>query len=106
MKLTNMFNNSYAYKTDHKFYLYFLTISLLFVAFIGFAPVDAKWFSILTGVGCGAIASIVIAWIIDVNSCIKRNQLNQIILDKLLEWFDMGVLNEMSKSFMKLPAEK
>ena len=85
-----------AYKTDHKFYVILLLISLLIVVLIGIAPVDAKWFSILTGVSSGAIASIIIAWVLDVNSCIKRNQLNQTMLDQLLEWFDMGVLNEMS----------
>ena len=95
MKQLDLFNNRLAYKTDHKFYLIFLIISLLLVVLIGIAPVDAKWFSILTGVSCGATASIVIAWIIDVNNCVKRNQLNQIILNQLLEWFDMGVLNEM-----------
>ena len=96
MKRLEMINNKGAYKTDHRFYIIFLIISLLFVMFIGFAPVDAKWFSILTSVGCGAIASIIIAWIIDANNCIKKNQLNQIILDQLLERFDIGVLNEMN----------
>lgn len=96
MKRLEMFTNKGAYKTDHKFYLVFLITSLLFVMIVGFAPLDPKWFSILTGVCCGATASIIIAWIIDVNNCIKRNQLNQIVLDQLLEWFDIGVLNEMN----------
>ena len=84
------------YRIDHKLYFLLLCVSLLITFIAAFIPVNCIWFTIFTGIGCGGIASVCIAWLIEIENCKKRNLMNQELIDKVFDFFDMSVLNEMS----------
>lgn len=83
------------YKPNHLFYLGLLGVSILFVVTAVLIPINSKWFSIVTGVGGGGIASVIVAWLIDISSCNQRNRLNQDLLEQLFQRFDTDVKFEL-----------
>ncbi len=83
-----------AYKTNHVFYICVLALSIL-VTFSSLCVSVEELRSVLSGIGCGGVASIIIAWIIDVMNCKNRKVLNDNVLNQIFQQFDLSVQYEM-----------
>lgn len=62
------------YKPNTK--LYFILLGSSFaIAFLSLLiPINSKWFTIVAGISCGGIASVIVAWILDTASCKEKNE--------------------------------
>ena len=84
-----------AFKTNHILYtiliLSFLTISLLSLLI----PTTYPWFTLVSGLGCGGFASVLIAWLVDIATCKTNNKKAQFyqqeIFCELILSFETGV---------------
>ena len=84
-----------AFKTNHILYtiliLSFLTISLLSLLI----PTTSPWFTLVSGLGCGGFASVLIAWLVDIATCKTNNKKAQFyqqeIFCELISSFETGV---------------
>jgi len=89
-----MINHKY-YKTNHRLYIGLLILSCCIVA-ISFAfPKDSRWFTVVSGLGCGAFASVLVAWLIEYSNCKHRNKRNSEIVESALTEFILGVKNAL-----------
>lgn len=60
-------------ETNKLLYILLLVLALAIVLISLLIPIDCQWFTIVAGVGCGALASVVVAWLINVADC-KRHK--------------------------------
>ena len=58
-----------AYRTNRWMYIGLIVLSISIVAIAFIIPYNDKWFSIISGIGSGSFASVVIAWLIDAANC-------------------------------------
>ncbi len=69
-------------------WLYLLLLGIFICALmLVFTTEDAKAISIITGIACGGIASVIVAWIIECHTCKKENQ--QLIAVRQLYFGDL-----------------
>ena len=89
-----MINHKY-YKTNHSLYIKLLILSCCIVA-ISFAfAKDSRWFTVVSGLGCGAFASVLVAWLIEYSNCKYRAERNSNLVDSALTGFKFGVKNAL-----------
>ena len=86
-----------AFKTNHILYtiliLSFLTISLLSLLI----PTTSPWFTLVSGLGCGGFASVLIAWLVDIINQKAEARRNQKMMDCVLIDYDIHVKIEMQR---------
>ena len=59
---------------NRKQYIILLALALALVLLSLAIPTTSPFFAILTGIGCGGVASIIVAWLIDEANCRQNNQ--------------------------------
>ena len=79
------------YKTNHRLYVVLLVLSIAVVFCACFFLASSKWFSILTGFGCGGVASVLVAWLIDIASCRQKDITNAKVFEHLFQSFDSQI---------------
>lgn len=83
------------FKPNRKLYMWMLFISMIITLCSMFIPQDDRCFVVVTGVGCGAIASSIVAWLIDEANCrrdAERVRYNQeLLLQRLFSVFGNGL---------------
>ncbi|MBQ7669097.1 MAG: hypothetical protein IJS45_00040 [Clostridia bacterium] len=84
---------SNTYKPNIVLYLLLLIVAISILLLAILIPIDSKWFAIISGVGCSGIASIIVAWLIDIINCNQKNSLNVSFIDKL--FFDHDRIVEL-----------
>ena len=62
------------YKTNSHLYRSLLGCAVLITAFAFCFQTASPWFAIFTGIGAGGIASIIVAWLIDLANCREKAQ--------------------------------
>lgn len=83
------------YRTNHCFYLRLLLVAVLITLLAVLFPTNWPWFTIITGIGCGGISSVCVAWMIEYSNCKSKNRVNEIIINRLFLSFDYSVENEL-----------
>ena len=82
-------------KPNRQLYIKMLSISIIVTGISLLFPGTCKAFTVLAGIGCGGIASVIVAWLIDVSNCNQSNRLishnREIVLNGLKRAFDHGV---------------
>lgn len=84
------------YKPNQRLYCLLLAGSLAFLIFSVLLPFSSKWFTVLSGIGCGGIASAAVAWMIDVANCKHKEAINKDFLQQLFFDYDALVKHELS----------
>lgn len=83
------------FKPNRKLYIWMLSISMMITLCSMFIPQDERCFVIITGVGCGAIASFFVAWLIDEANCKRDSERviynQELLLQRLFSVFDNGL---------------
>lgn len=85
------------YKPDKKLYLLLLAGSAVFITASFLIPTNDRWFTIIAGLGCSGIASVIVAWLIDHVDCKHKEKANEELLEHLFERFDLLVQYEMNR---------
>ena len=79
------------FKSNHKLYirlfLLFLVVSFLSLLISTASP----WFTLVSGLGCGGCASVLVAWLIDIMTCKANN--------KKAEFYQQEIFRELISSF-------
>ena len=63
-----------AFKTNKWTYIFLLLASFALIAISFLVPFSDRWFSVISGIGGGCFASIVVAWLLDLVNCRIQNQ--------------------------------
>ena len=84
------------YKPNQRLYCLLLAGSLAFLAFSVLLPYSSKWFTVLSGIGCGGIASVAVAWMIDIANCKHKEAINEDFLHQLFFDYDALIKHELS----------
>lgn len=53
-------------------YLLLLVAAIIVILLSLAIPTECPWFTIVTGIGCGMLASVIVAWLIDIVNCKKQ----------------------------------
>ena len=88
--------NERHYKPDKKLYILLLTGSAIFIAASFLIAENNRWFTIIIGLGCSGIASVIVAWLLDQADCVHKETSNNYILDNLFGHFDSTVQYELN----------
>ena len=78
------------YQPDRKFYLSLLLFAMAITVFALLIPTLCPWFTIVTGIGCGGIASVIVAWLIDEANCREKEKRNRAIY--AIPWAELSML--------------
>lgn len=62
------------FRPNHALYRALLFIAILITIIAAIIPQTYSIFSVLVGIGSGGIASVVVAWLIDISTCIQNNK--------------------------------
>ena len=84
------------YKPNQRLYCLLLAGSLAFLVFSVLLPYSSKWFTVLSGIGCGGIASVAVAWMIDIANCKHKEAINEDFLQQLFFDYDALIKHELS----------
>lgn len=90
------------YKPNHKLYIRLITVAVILVGVTVFISDNSRWFAVLTGLGCGGVSSILVAWLLDVANCKHKNIIINDVFSKLFQKFDVDtayVLNAILSSY-------
>lgn len=83
------------FKPNRKLYCVLFAVSLLITVTCLTIPQSSNWFTIVSGIGCGGIASTIVAWLIDeANSEDDRKRVEnnrKILFNRLYLAFDNGL---------------
>ena len=63
-------------KPNRRFYSILLCAAVLVSVIAVFIPMLNPWFTIITGIGCGGIASVIVAWLVDEANCSSISKRN------------------------------
>ncbi len=61
-----------SYKTNKKLYIPLLGIAIIITFSALLIPLDSPWFTIAAGIGCGGIASVIVAWLVEAADCREK----------------------------------
>lgn len=93
------------YKPNNRLYGILLSASLVVIAGSFIVPASTRLFSLLIGIGCGGLASVVVAWLIDLSNCRQQEHLQQRILDQVFLMFD-GIIPSQLQEILVDCAER
>lgn len=79
------------YKPNTSLYLKLLITSLIITITPLFLNLENNVFSIFIGIGCGGVASVIVAWLIDVATCKDKSERCNYLISKLLLQFDYSI---------------
>lgn len=60
------------YKPNRKLYMSLLASSIVVTLIALIIPSCNPWFTVVTGIGCGGIASVIVAWLIEAANCREK----------------------------------
>lgn len=83
------------YSSNKTLYIPLLLIAIVMTLSFLLIDYSSKCFTITSGIGCGGIASVIVAWLIDVANCRQQNKQNDDFLEHVFDNFDMYVKNEL-----------
>lgn len=83
------------YKPNIKLYIILIIVALSLTLISYFMLTENKIFTIFAGIGSGAIASVIIAWLIDYFGTRQKNILNEQIINHLFSQFDLSIEYEL-----------
>lgn len=83
------------YKPDKRLYLLLLAGSVIFIGASFLILTNNKWFTIIAGIGCSGIASVIVAWLIDHANCVQKEKANEELLNYMFTVFDAEVQNAL-----------
>lgn len=84
------------YSTERNLYLILLLVSSLFICASCFIDVKSRLFTIIAGLGCSGIASVIVAWLLDIAACKRKEEANEELLNHLFDKFDATVQYELN----------
>lgn len=70
-------------KPNRGLYFPLLIISISLTVYAAHIKMDNPWFTVLTGIGCGGITSVIIAWLVDAANCREKAQRGSDIIGKV-----------------------
>lgn len=73
-------------KSMHLLYFFLLVLSVITVLLSFCIPI-ASWNAVIMSIGCGGIASVIVAWLIDLQNCRNRKAENQIKYEIILRQY-------------------
>ena len=83
------------YKPNHVLYRWLLAGAAFISIMSAFIPQDNPLFSILIGIGSGGIASVIVAWLIDISTCKQNNEkiasTRKIVFSQLTSSIESGI---------------
>ena len=79
------------YKPSHVLYFLLLIFSIVIVGLSFLVQPENRWYGVLTGLGCGGVASVLVAWLLDVANCRKKESMTKEVFTHLFQDFDMKV---------------
>ena len=83
------------FRPNRMLYITLLIIALVLTLLCITIPQISPWFAIGTGICCGAVASIIVAWLIDIYNCNQASaraiEHRDILFKKLFSTFDNGL---------------
>ena len=83
------------YKPNHVLYRWLLAGAVVISVMSAFIPQDNPLFSILIGIGSGGIASVIVAWLIDISTCKQNNEkiatTRRIVFSQLTSSIESGI---------------
>lgn len=59
---------------NRRLYILLLCSAIIVTVIAVFVPTSNPWFTIITGIGCGGIASVIVAWLIDEVNCSNQSK--------------------------------
>lgn len=71
------------YKTEGKLYFILLLLSMLIIGASFLAEKDSRCFTIIAGFGCSDVASVAVAWLLDIATCKRKEEANRELLDHI-----------------------
>ena len=83
------------YKVNWRLYLALLIVSLCIALGALAIPMDNPWFTIITSIGCGGVASVLVAWLTDINNCKERSKDDLRAINQLFKFFDITLKVEI-----------
>lgn len=91
-------NNSKSkhYTTEKMLYLFLFLLSLTIIGLSFLIGENSRWFTIVAGFGCSGIASVLVAWLLDVAACKRKEVSNTELLDHMFAHFDSTVQYELN----------
>lgn len=84
------------YKTEGKLYFILLLLSMLIIGASFLAEKDSRCFTIIAGFGCSGVASVAVAWLLDIATCKRKEEANRELLDHMFSHFDSTVQYELN----------
>ena len=81
---------------NKRLYPLLFSVSLLITIVALLIPADSKWFSLLSSIGCGAVASVLIAWLVELSNWradrIRKTEIRKSYLNSFFNEFESGIL--------------
>ncbi len=91
------------YKPNHVLYRRLLAGAAVISIISAFIPQENPLFSILIGIGSGGIASVIVAWLIDISTCKQNNEkiatTRRIVFSQLTSSIESGIQIFIMQSF-------
>ena len=78
------------YRPDRMLYLSLLLFAMGITVFAMIIPISCPWFTVVTGIGCGGIASVIVAWLIDEANSREKEKRSRAIY--AIPWAELSVL--------------
>ena len=73
------------YKVNKKLYTVLFFVSVVIICLAMFFSTESKWFVMVSGVGCGSFASVVVALLVEYFHCVTMNKKDKQVLNFALE---------------------
>ena len=84
----SMVNNKKKHRVNKFLYVSLFLLSIVVILVSLFFAIDSKWFVLLSGIGCGSFASVLVALLIEIFHCREMNEKSVHVLNFAIE--DIG----------------
>ena len=81
----NIMKNNKKHKVNKVLYVVLFFVSIVIICISMSFSIDSEWFVVLSGVGCGSFASVLVALLVECFHCKTMNEKDKQILDFALE---------------------
>ena len=81
-------NNKKKHRVNKFLYVSLFLLSIVVILVSLFFAIDSKWFVLLSGIGCGSFASVLVALLIEIFHCRAMNEKSVHVLNFAIE--DIG----------------